>query len=88
MTKGAKATILLPNNISIAGTVSTIEVATENGQAATQVRVDSPELTRGNLGDLTKSGTPVVATIQLRDDGPLAGVSDLAFDFLQQIGLT
>jgi multidrug resistance efflux pump len=88
MTKGAKATILLPNNISIAGTVSTIEVATENGQAATQVRVDSPELTKGNLGDLTKSGTPVVATIQLRDDGPLAGVSDLTFDFLQQIGLT
>jgi HlyD family secretion protein len=88
MTKGAKATILLPNNINIAGTVSTIEVATENGQAATQVRVDSPELTKGNLGELTKSGTPVVATIQLRDDGPLAGVSDLAFDFLQQIGLT
>ena len=23
-----------------------------------------------------------------RDDGPLAGVSDLTFDFLQQIGLT
>jgi hypothetical protein len=68
--------------------VSTIEVATENGQAATQVRVDSPELTKGNLGDLTKSGTPVVATIHLRDDGPLAGVSDLTFDFLQQIGLT
>jgi hypothetical protein len=50
--------------------------------------VDSPELTTGNLGDLTKSGTPVVATIHLRDDGPLAGVSDLTFDFLQQIGLT
>jgi multidrug resistance efflux pump len=85
--KGAQATILLPNNASIAGTVSTIEVATENGQAATKVRVDSPELTTGDLGDLTKSGTPVVATLQLRDDGPLAGVSDMAFDFLQQIGL-
>jgi hypothetical protein len=51
------------------------------------VRVDSPELTKGDLGDLTKPGTPVVATLQLQDDGPLAGVSDLAFDFLRQIGL-
>jgi hypothetical protein len=44
-------------------------------------------LTTGDLGNLTKSGTPVVATLQLRDDGPLAGVSDMAFDFLRQIGL-
>jgi multidrug resistance efflux pump len=85
--KGAKATILLPNNFRIRGTVNTIEVATENGQAATTVRVDSPELTKGGIG-LTTSGTPVVTTLQLRDDGPLAGVSDLAFDFLRQIGLT
>lgn len=88
VSEGAKATILLPNNSSITGTVSTIEVATEDGQAATKVRVDSPDLTKGNLGDLTKSGTPVVATLELRDDGPLAGVSDLASDFLRQIGMT
>jgi multidrug resistance efflux pump len=87
VTKGARATILLPNNSRITGTVSTIDVATENGQAGTKVRVDSPELTKGGLGELTKSGTPVVTTLQLRDDGPLAGVSDLAFDFLRQIGL-
>lgn len=89
VTKGAEATILLPNNSRIVGTASTIEVATENnGQAATKVRVDSPALTKGGLGELTKSGTPVVTTLRLRDDGPLAGVSDLAFDFLRQIGLT
>ena len=83
------ATILLPNNISIAGTVSTIEVATENGQAATQVRVDSPELHKGQPRRPDKVGNPGRRDcIQLRDDGPLAGVSDLAFDFLQQIGLT
>jgi multidrug resistance efflux pump len=88
VSEGAKATILLPNNSSVAGTVSVIEVATENGQAATKVRVDSPDLTKGNLGDLTKSGTPVVTTLTLRDDGPLAGVSDMTSDFLRQIGLT
>ena len=40
-----------------------------------------------HLATLTKTGTPVVATLQLRDDGPLSGVSDGVFDFLRQIGL-
>ena len=68
--------ILLPNNQTVDGTVSTIEVATEKGQALTEVRVDSEELADDDLATLTKPGTPVVATLQLRDDGPLAGVSD------------
>jgi len=87
ITEGAPVSILLPNNQSIAGTVTTIEVATDSGKARTDVRVDSPELKDAALGNLAKPGTPVVATLQLRDDGPLAGVSDVAFDFLRQIGL-
>jgi multidrug efflux pump subunit AcrA (membrane-fusion protein) len=85
--EGAVASILLPDNTSVEGTVSTIEVATDQGKALTEVRIDSEALTEERLGDLTKPGTPVVATLQLRDDGPLAGVSDMAFDFLRQIGL-
>ncbi len=85
--EGAPVSILLPNNKSIAGTVTTIEVATDSGKARTDVRVDSPELKDAALGDLAKPGTPLVATLQLRDDGPLAGVSDMAFNFLRQIGL-
>ena len=67
--------------------MSTIEVATEKGQALTEVRIDSEALADDDLATLTKPGTPVVATLQLRDDGPLAGVSDQVFDFLRQIGL-
>lgn len=85
--EGAAVSILLPNDKTIAGTVTTIEVATDRGQARTDVRIDSPGLKDSALGDLTKTGTPVVATLQLHDDGPLAGVNDLAFDFLRQIGL-
>ena len=88
VTEGARVSILLPDNRSIEGRVSSVEVATDYGQAATKIRVDSPDLARDELGDLTKPGTPVVATVELRDDGPLAGVSDLAFRTLQQIGLT
>jgi multidrug resistance efflux pump len=87
VTKGASVSILLPNNQTLPGTVTTIEVATDSGQARTDVRVDSPELKNPDLGNLAKPGTPVVATLQLRDDGPLAGVSDATFDFLRQIGL-
>jgi multidrug resistance efflux pump len=84
---GAPVSVLLPNNQKVDGTVSTIKVATEQGNAAAKIRVDSPELADPALSTLTRSGTPVVATVQLRDDGPLAGTSDALFGFFRQIGL-
>jgi hypothetical protein len=85
---GADVSILLPNNQKVAGTVSTVKVATERGNAAAEIRVDSPDLTDPSLSTLTRTGTPVVATVRLRDDGPLAGVGDSAFAFLRKIGLS
>jgi hypothetical protein len=85
--KGAKVSILLPNDRTVTGTVSTVEVATDQGKARTDIRVESDALRDPSLGDLAKAGTPVVATLDLRDDGPLAGVSDAGFDFLRKIGL-
>lgn len=84
---GAPVSILLPNNDKVEGSVSTIKVSTEQGNAAAEIRVDSPELANPDLSTLTRSGTPVVATVQLRDDGPLAGTNDAVFAFLRQIGL-
>lgn len=84
---GAPVSILLPNNQKVAGEVSTIKVATDQGNAAARIRVDSPELAAAELSTLTRSGTPVVATVRLRDDGPLAGPTDALFGFLRQIGL-
>jgi multidrug resistance efflux pump len=85
--KGADVAVLLPNNQTVKAKVSTIEVATDHGQARTVVRIDGDALKDPQLGDLAKPGTPVVATLELRDEGPLAGVSDLAFGFLRKIGL-
>ena len=85
--QGASVEVLLPNNEKIAGTVSNISVATDRGNAAAELRVDSNQLSDPALSTLTKDGTPVVATVRLRDDGPLAGVSDGVFSFLRQIGL-
>jgi hypothetical protein len=67
--------------------VSTIEVATDQGKALTEVRVDSKTIAGADLANVNQPGTPVTATVQMRDDGPLAGPSDMVFDFLRQIGL-
>ncbi len=86
--KGAAVKLLLPDNKTVQGTVATVKVQTDAGKAATEVRVDSDAIkTDASLADLAQPGTPVTATLTLRDDGPLAGASDLTFDFLRQIGL-
>jgi multidrug resistance efflux pump len=84
---GAPVSILLPDNEKVAGSVSNIKVSTQQGNAAADIRVDSPDLANPDLSTLTRSGTPVVATVELRDDGPLAGTDDAVFAFLRQIGL-
>ncbi|HEY8590176.1 MAG TPA: HlyD family efflux transporter periplasmic adaptor subunit [Naasia sp.] len=84
---GAEVDIMLPNRTILPGTVELIQVSTTDGQAQAQIKVTSDELVHGAANGLVSPGTPVTATLHLRDDGPLAGVRDAAFDFLQQIGL-
>lgn len=86
--KGAQVRILMPNNQTVWGTVADITVQTDdNNQAVTQLRVTTPDLESFDAVGLANPGTPVVATVMLHDDGPLAGVNDLVIDFLRQIGL-
>jgi hypothetical protein len=85
--KDAQVDILLPNNEIIDGSVVSTKVETDRGQASTEVRVESEALADPALATVTEEGTPVTATLHLRDDGPLAGVNDAVFDFLRQIGL-
>ena len=53
----------------------------------TTVDVESPELSASPSSGITSPGTPVDATLHLRDDGTLAGVTDAVRDFSRQIGL-
>ncbi|QWS33371.1 HlyD family efflux transporter periplasmic adaptor subunit [Curtobacterium aetherium] len=85
---GATVDLLLPNDRSIQGTVKNVSVVTDaDGQAKTTVAVESPELSSSPSSGVTSPGTPVDATLHLRDDGRLAGVADGFRDFLRQIGL-
>jgi multidrug resistance efflux pump len=85
--KGAQVRLRLPDDRTVEGTVQTVAVKTENGQAKTQVTVASDALKDPKLVELTQPGTPVAATLSLRDDGPLAGPTDGLRAFLIKIGL-
>lgn len=84
---GARVDLLLPDNSTVAGKVRSVSVATEGGLALTKVTIASDALRDPGLSRLAVPGTPVSATLALRDDGPLAGPTDAMLDFLRKIGL-
>lgn len=85
--KGAKVEIVLPNHDRETGTVSIVRVQTAGGKADVEIEVKSTGLVTGGHDGLVEPGTPVMAIMHLRDDGPLAGVKDSFFSLLEQIGI-
>ena len=85
--EGADVDILLPNQQVVSGTVTSIDVETTNGKAESTVLVESQGLVDGSYNGLVKRGTPVTATLLLRDDGVFAGVQDGMQDFMRKIGV-
>jgi multidrug resistance efflux pump len=84
---GASVDILLPNQTTVTGKVSSIDVTTVQGDAKTTLKIASDQLIDGAYNDLVKPGTPVSASLTLRNDGIFAGVEDGMTDFLRKIGL-
>lgn len=87
ITEGAAVQVLLPNQRTVEGRVGTIEVETVDGKAQSAIRVVSDQLVEGTDNGLIMPGTPVTATLHLRDDGILSGPSDAFADLLRKIGL-
>jgi len=85
---GASARIVLPNNQTVAGEVSGVQVVQDDdGEPVTHVTISSEALTDPALTTLTRLDTPVTAIMDLRDDGWLAGPSEAMLAFLTKIGL-
>jgi multidrug resistance efflux pump len=70
--KGALVSIDLPDTQRVEGKVTSVDVKTHAGVAVTTVRVDAEGLVYGDEDGLMAPGTPVVATLQLRNDDALA----------------
>ncbi len=87
VTGGTAVDLLMPDDTTIGGQVSKVEVETVDGQAKATVTVTSAELSAQNANALYQPGTPVRATLHLRDDGLLAGPADALRDFMRRLGL-
>lgn len=86
--QGAEARIVLPNNQTVVGRVAEVEVnASGEGSAITRVTIASDALTNPELASLTRRDTPVMAIMDLRDDGWLAGPTEDVLAFFTKIGL-
>lgn len=84
--ESATVELRLPDGRTLTGAAADIEVRTVDGDAHVTVRIESDELVAGNDG-LVQPGTPLDATLHLRDDGPLAGVTDAVGDLARKVGL-
>ncbi|WP_062313860.1 HlyD family efflux transporter periplasmic adaptor subunit [Demequina rhizosphaerae] len=83
----AAVELRLPDDSLLAGTVADYSVETVEGAARVTVRIESDALVDDADGGLVQAGTPVAATLHLRDDGPLAGVTDALGDLARKVGL-
>lgn len=70
--QGAEVEVRLPNDDVLPGAVESIEVETRDDKALATVTVDIDETRFGQHGGLMTPGTPVEATMQLRNDDLLA----------------
>lgn len=87
---GATVDILLPDGRTVSGRVERVDVTTVAGRAQSSILVDSSALNgspEAEGGTRFSAGTPVSATLHLRDDGILAGPTDAFAAFLRKIGL-
>jgi multidrug resistance efflux pump len=86
--KGARVDLVMPDQRQVTGTVSQIRVTTTaDGTASAEVEVRTPQLKLGGDNGLGSPGTPVQATLRLRDDGPLGGLRVMFAQLLQKLHL-
>ncbi|MFW7414627.1 HlyD family efflux transporter periplasmic adaptor subunit [Demequina sp. SO4-18] len=83
----ATVDLRLPDQRELSGTVEDLTVETVDGVAHVSARIASEDLGRTDGDALVKPGTPLAATLQLRDDGPFAGVNDMVNDLAERVGL-
>lgn len=72
----APVRLVLPDGSAVAGTADQLRVTTVDGQTRVVATVASPELAGRADGGLVTAGAPVVADLQLRNDGWVTRAGD------------
>ena len=83
----AAVDLILPDQSEVHGNVTDMSVNTVNGDARVTVTIASKGLVAGKDNGLIRGGTPLVASLHLRDDGPLAGMKDAMTGLIRKVGL-
>jgi multidrug resistance efflux pump len=81
----AAVTIALPNQRKLDGRVDRVQVETVDGKAQAVITVVSDELVQGDQDGLVSAGTPVVATLHLRNNGMVTTVSNAVKGYLEDV---
>lgn len=68
--------VVLPSNQQVRATVGRVQVVTVDGTARTRVVAYSPDLAAATADGLFAVGTPVSATLYLRNDGPVTDATE------------
>jgi hypothetical protein len=84
---GAAVDVTLPNDQVIHGKVQTVSVQTVDGVAKTEIKVESAGLVDGSHSGLVSPGTPVTATLHLRQDRAVSGIQSTFSSVLARVGL-
>lgn len=87
LTPGNSATITLPNDKTLKGSVQNVSVRTVGGVADATVTFSVPKLRTGEEGQFGQPGTPVDVDVSLNDNSILSGPTSTMRDFLHKIGL-
>jgi multidrug resistance efflux pump len=80
----ARVDVTLPNNHTVVGHVTQIDVKNADGKATAIVSVDVPGLKDGAQNGVVSSGAPVTATVELRNGGPVTTAVDDVKGFLHR----
>ena len=83
----ARVEIMLPDSTMLEGQVAGFDAEKAGSESLITLRVSSEQLDWGAVADLVQPGTPVLATVNLRDDGFLAGTGDMLSTLVHRIGL-
>ncbi len=83
----ARVDITLPDSTMLEGEIDRIDAEKAGAESLITLRVASNDLEWGAVADLVQPGTPVLATVNLRDDGILAGTGDMLSTLVHRIGL-
>lgn len=86
LVRGADASIILPDQTVLGGELASFTVDNDQSSARVSATVHSGDLAQTE-SPVTATGTPVIVSIDLQDEGVVATVQESFVNFMRKIGL-